>query len=59
VAAGHDTQEHAPLDLSCRVCARGDVVVDLGGELDIASAEAAVTYVRVSSAAAAGRWLWT
>jgi anti-anti-sigma factor len=46
VAAGHDTQEHAPLDLSCRVCARGDVVVDLGGELDIVSAEAAVSYVR-------------
>jgi len=46
VAAGHDTQEHAPLDLSCRVCARGDVVVDLGGELDLVSAEAAVSYVR-------------
>ena len=46
VAAGHHAREPAPLDLSCRVGACGDVVVDLGGELDIVSAEAAVSYVR-------------
>ena len=46
MAPGDDTHEPAPLDLSFRVCASGEVVVDLGGELDIASAEAAVSYVR-------------
>lgn len=45
-AAGADTHERAPLDLSHRVCARGDVVVNLGGELDIVTAEAVVSYVR-------------
>ena len=46
MAAGGDLREPAPLDLSYRVCASGDVVIDFGGELDIVSAEAAVSYVR-------------
>jgi anti-anti-sigma factor len=46
VAAGDDAQEPAPLDLSYRVWPGGELVVDLGGELDIVSAEAAVSYVR-------------
>ena len=45
MAAGDDVQEPAPLDLSYRVGPSGEVVVDLGGELDIVSAEAAVSYV--------------
>jgi len=45
VAAGDDVQEPAPLDLSYRVRPGGEAVVDLGGELDIVSAEAAVSYV--------------
>lgn len=35
VAAEDDVQEPAPLELSHRVRACGEVVVDLGGELDI------------------------
>jgi len=46
VAAGEDVREPAPLELSYRVWSGGEVVVDLGGELDIVSAEAAVSYVR-------------
>jgi anti-anti-sigma factor len=44
--AHDDVQEPAPVDVSCRVEAGGEVVVDLAGELDIVSAEAAVSYVR-------------
>jgi anti-sigma B factor antagonist len=43
---GDDAQEPAPLDLSYQVRSSGEVVVHLGGELDIVSAEAAVSYVR-------------
>ena len=46
MAAKDDVREPAPLELSHRVCASGEVVVDLGGELDIVSAEVAVSYVR-------------
>jgi anti-anti-sigma factor len=46
VAAPDDVQEPAPLELSYRLRPSGEVVVDLGGELDIVSAEAAVSYVR-------------
>jgi anti-sigma B factor antagonist len=46
VTAGDDAQEPAPLDLSYQVRSGGEVVVHLGGELDIVSAEAAVNYVR-------------
>jgi anti-sigma B factor antagonist len=46
VTAGDDAQEPAPLDLSYQVRSSGEVVVHLGGELDIVSAEAAVSYVR-------------
>jgi anti-anti-sigma factor len=45
VAAREDAQAPVPLELSCRVGPGGEVVVDLGGELDIVSAEAAVSYV--------------
>ena len=46
VAAQHDLESAAPMELSHRACPTGEVVVDLGGELDILSAEAAVNYVR-------------
>jgi anti-sigma B factor antagonist len=36
----------APLTLSHRVLPTGEAVIDIGGELDIATAEAAVGYVR-------------
>jgi anti-sigma B factor antagonist len=36
----------APLQLSHRIARAGEVVVDIQGELDIATAEAAATYVR-------------
>ena len=45
MAAREDAQAPVPLELSCRVGPGGEVVVDLGGELDIVSAEAAVSYV--------------
>ena len=41
-----DVREPAPLNLRYRVGPSGEVVVDLGGELDIVSAETAVSYVR-------------
>ena len=46
MAAHDDPQETAPLELSHRICSSGEAVVDLGGELDIVSAEVAVSYVR-------------
>ena len=46
VAAEDDVQESVPLEMSHRVCASGEVVVDLGGELDIVSADVVVSYVR-------------
>jgi anti-sigma B factor antagonist len=36
----------APLNLSHRALPTGEAVIDIGGELDIATAEAAVRYVR-------------
>ena len=45
-AAHGDQQRTAPLELSHRISPAGEVIVDLGGELDIASAEMAVSYVR-------------
>ena len=41
-----DPQSTAPMELSHRPGPAGEVVVDLGGELDILSAELAVVYVR-------------
>src|SRR5215510_4256313 len=35
----------APLELSHRISSAGEAVVDIGGELDIATAEPAVRYV--------------
>ena len=46
VAAQDDPQATAPLELSHRICPTGEAVVDLGGELDIVSAEVAVSYVK-------------
>ena len=46
VAAQHDLDSAAPMELSHRTCPNGEAVVDLGGELDILSAEVAVKYVR-------------
>jgi len=46
VVAGDDVQESAPLELSYRIGPGGEVVVDLGGELDIVSADVVVSYVR-------------
>jgi anti-sigma B factor antagonist len=46
MAAQDDVREPAPLELSHRVCASGEVVVDLGGELDIVSADVVVGYAR-------------
>jgi anti-sigma B factor antagonist len=46
VAAQHDLESAASMELSHRTCPTGEAVVDLGGELDILSAEIAVSYVR-------------
>jgi anti-sigma B factor antagonist len=46
VAAQDNPQGTAPLELSYRICPTGGAAVDLGGELDIVSAEVAVSYVR-------------
>ena len=46
VAAQGDPERTAPLELSHRICPTGEAVVDLGGELDILSAEVAVSYVK-------------
>jgi len=46
VAARDDPLGTAPLELSHRIGPTGGAVVDLGGELDIVSAEVAVSFVR-------------
>lgn len=46
VAPQDDPQGPAPIELSHRICPAGEAVVDLGGDLDIVSAELAVNYVR-------------
>jgi anti-anti-sigma factor len=46
VAAQDALKRTAPMELSRRTCPTGEAVVDLGGELDILSAEVAVSYVR-------------
>jgi anti-sigma B factor antagonist len=43
--AQDDLEGTAPLELGHRICPGGEAVVDLGGELDIATAEVAVSYV--------------
>jgi len=43
--AAPDVARTAPLKLSHRICPTGEAVVKLRGELDIASAEMAVSYV--------------
>jgi anti-sigma B factor antagonist len=45
-AAEDDQQQVAPLTLSHRVGPAGEVIADIGGELDIATSEMAVSYVR-------------
>jgi anti-sigma B factor antagonist len=44
--AQHDPDSAAPMELSHRTCPTGETVVGFGGELDILSAEVAVSYVR-------------
>jgi len=46
VPAQDDLERTAPLELSHRIVPTGQAVVGLGGELDIVSAEAAISYVR-------------
>ena len=46
VAARHDPETAAPMELSHRTCPTGETVVTFGGDLDILSAEVAVSYVR-------------
>jgi anti-anti-sigma factor len=46
VAVQDDRLATAPMELSHRICPTGGAFVDLGGELDIASAEVAVSYVK-------------
>ena len=46
MAAQHDPETAAPMELSHRTCPTGETVVNLGGDLDILSAEVAVNYVR-------------
>ena len=45
VTAPGDLWRTEPLELSHRISRAGEAVVQLGGELDIASAEVAVSYV--------------
>jgi anti-anti-sigma factor len=45
VMAAQDVARASPLKLSHRICPTGEAVVELRGELDIASAEVAVSYV--------------
>ena len=45
-AAHGDQQRTVALELSHRISLAGEAIVDLGGELDIVSAEVAVRYVR-------------
>ena len=47
-AADADQQTTVLLELSYRISPAGETIVDLGGELDIASAEVAVSYVRAA-----------
>jgi anti-anti-sigma factor len=44
--APDDQQEAAPLELSHRILPTGEAVAEIGGELDIATAEIAVRYVK-------------
>jgi anti-anti-sigma factor len=46
VAAQGDPQRTEPLELSHRIGSAGEAIVNLRGELDIATAEAAVSYVK-------------
>ena len=46
VTARDNLGRTAPMELSHRICPTGEAIVDLGGDLDILSAEVAVDYVR-------------
>jgi anti-sigma B factor antagonist len=45
VAARYELEQTAPMKLGHRVCPTGEAVVDLGGDLDLLSADVAVNYV--------------
>jgi anti-anti-sigma factor len=44
--AQHAPESAAPMELRHRICPTGETVVDFGGDLDVLSAEVAVSYVR-------------
>ena len=44
--AQYDLQKAAPVKLSHQILPTGEAIADIGGELDIATAETAVKYVR-------------
>jgi anti-anti-sigma factor len=46
MAAQDDLPGNPPLELSRQICLTGEAVVDLDGDLDIATAELAVSYVK-------------
>jgi anti-anti-sigma factor len=46
VAARDNLTKTAPMELGHRICPAGEAVVDLGGDLDMLSAEVAVSYIR-------------
>jgi anti-sigma B factor antagonist len=46
LAARDGLERTAPMELSHRIGPAGEVVVDLGGDLDILSGEVAISYVR-------------
>jgi len=46
VAAAQDDQHDASPALSHRIVPTGEVIIDIGGDLDIATTETAVSYVR-------------
>jgi hypothetical protein len=45
VAARDELERTAPMKLDHRICPAGEAIVDLGGDLDILSADVAVNYV--------------
>jgi hypothetical protein len=45
VAARGELERTAPMKLDHRICPTGEAVVDLGGDLDVLSADVAVNYV--------------
>lgn len=55
MAAPDDLETTAPLRVSHRICPTGETVVEFSGDLDIATAQMAVSYVRDVIASQHGR----